>query len=95
MRPAEVFLSHATADRPFAERLLDAIQGHGVRVWYGPTGIDTAQQWIEAIGAALDRCDWMVVVLSPSAAESLWVPREVGYALNERRYKDRISTVQH
>ncbi len=29
-------------------------------------------------------------MLTPHAVKSMWVKRELNYALNERRYKDRI-----
>jgi TIR domain len=44
--------------------------------------------------AALERCDWFVVLLSPAAIESMWVRRETAFALNERRYENRIVPVQ-
>ena len=36
------------------------------------------------------RCDWLVLVLSPSAAESVWVKRELLYALQQGRFNGRI-----
>ncbi|HEU4889415.1 MAG TPA: toll/interleukin-1 receptor domain-containing protein [Thermoanaerobaculia bacterium] len=49
-----------------------------------------AKQWLDEIGAALDRCDWFVVLLTPSSVRSKWVKRELTYALNQDRYEDRI-----
>jgi hypothetical protein len=49
-----------------------------------------AQQWHDEIGAALKRCDWFLLVLSPSAVASEWVKRELTYALNDRRFRGRI-----
>jgi hypothetical protein len=39
--------------------------------------VDRAQQWHDEIGAALRRCDWFVLVLSPHTVESIWVKREL------------------
>lgn len=39
---------------------------------------------------ALERCDWFAVVLSPAAIESKWVKRELGYALVENQYDNRV-----
>ena len=61
MMPQEVFLSHASADRAFADRVADVLRRHGIPVWYSPTNILGAQQWHDEIGAALKRCDWWVV----------------------------------
>ena len=93
MMPQEVFLSHASADRDFADRVADVLRRHGIPVWYSPTNILGAQQWHDEIGAALKRCDWFIVLLSESAVQSFWVKRELSYALQQRRYVDRITPV--
>jgi hypothetical protein len=91
MIPSEVFLSHSSQDRAFATALAETMRQHGVPVWYSPTNILGAQQWQEEIGAALRRCDWFVIILSPNALSSLWVKRELSYALQERRFDRKIS----
>ena len=89
--PREVFLSHSAKDGRFTSRLAETLRNHHVPVWYSPTQIVGAQQWHDQIGAALSRCDWFVVVLSPRSVESEWVRRELLYALNDIRYKERIT----
>lgn len=91
MLPREIFLSHSGADRAFVLPLAEALRRHGLPVWYSATNILGAQQWHDEIGAALRRCDWMIVVLSPDAVDSLWVKRELCYALQQRQYLDRIT----
>jgi hypothetical protein len=91
--PKEIFLSHSSADHRFASRLAEVLRTHGLPVWYSPTEIMGAQQWHDEIGAALARCDWFVVVLSPSAVTSEWVRRELLFALNDARYKEHIAPV--
>lgn len=66
---------------------------HGVPVWYSQTNIVGAQQWQDEIGEALQRCDWFVVVLSQNSITSMWVKRELSYALNETRFENRIIPV--
>jgi hypothetical protein len=61
-----------------------------VRVWYSQTDIVGAQQWHDEIGAALRRCDWFLLVLSPHSVESMWVKRELLFALDQARFADRI-----
>lgn len=88
--PRELFLSHASSDRRFADRLATAIRAHGIPVWYSRTNLLGAQQWHDEIGAALARCDWFAVILSPNAVRSGWVKRELMYALRDMRYENRI-----
>jgi len=91
--PKQVFLSHATRDRKWADRIAGLLRRRGVAVWYSRTHLRGAQQWQHEIGAALKRCDWFLVILSPSAVESIWVKRELSYALNQSRYEDKIIPV--
>ncbi len=88
--PHEVFLSHSDIDREFAGSLAEVIRRHGIPVWYSQTNILGAQQWHDEIGAALRRCDWFAVVLSPQSVESMWVKRELLYALNHDRFENKI-----
>ena len=88
--PNEVFLSHSSEDRQFVGRLADVVRPHGIPVWYSRTNILGAQMWHDEIGAALRRCDWFVLVLSPRSVASLWVKRELLYSLQESRYEGRI-----
>jgi len=93
MTPQEVFLSHSSADRAFADNLARILRQHGLPVWYSVTNIVGAQQWHDEIGAALRRCDWFLVLISESSVTSFWVKRELCYALQQRRYLDRITPV--
>lgn len=89
--PNEVFLSHSSRDRPFVRELVDVLRRHGIPVWYSETNVQGAQQWHDEIGAALRRCDWFVLVLSPHAVESKWVKRELLYSLQQDRFDGRIA----
>ena len=90
LTPSEVFLSHSHQDHKLTVRLAKTLQQHNVPSWYSERNIVGAQQWVDEIGAALDRCDWLVVLLTPAAVESKWVKRELMYALDEDRYEGRI-----
>src|SRR5437870_7069304 len=86
----EVFLSHASQDHEAAHRLRELLVAHGVPVWFSPHHIQGAQQWQDEIGAALARCGWFIVLLTPNAVKSMWVKRELSYALTEERLDNRI-----
>jgi hypothetical protein len=88
--PREVFLSHAHPDRGFSSRLAQTLRRHGVAVWYSRDRILGAQQWHDEIGKALGRCDWFALLLTPAAVRSEWVKRELLFALQRKRYRQRI-----
>lgn len=91
--PREIFLSHASANHAFVAELGATLHAHGLPVWYSTTSIMGAQQWHDEIGAALGRCDWFVLVLSPGSVASMWVHRELIYALRQNRFRGRIVPV--
>ena len=71
------------------------LRAHGVPVWFSQTDIVGAQQWHDEIGAALNRCDWFLVLLSPDAVSSKWVKWELLSALGRDRYQDRIVPIRY
>ena len=88
--PKELFLSHSNHDRAFALKLAATLRQHGVPTWHSESNIRGGQQWHDEIGAALERCDWFAVVLSPDSVKSEWVKRELLFALSEDRLRRRI-----
>jgi len=95
MQPAEVFLSHSSQDHAMAGRVAEMLRAHGVPVWFSQTDILGAQQWHDEIGAALNRCDWFLVLLSPDAVSSKWVKRELLFALDNDRYERHIVPLRY
>lgn len=81
MAPRELFLSHSSKDARFVNRLAGTLRAHGIPVWISTHNLIGAQQWHDEIGAALMRCDWFAVVLTPNAVASKWVKRELMFAL--------------
>ncbi|MFN0123938.1 MAG: toll/interleukin-1 receptor domain-containing protein [Blastocatellia bacterium] len=90
MPPVDIFLSHASADRQFADQLVATLRQYDLPVWYSPVEIVGARQWHDEIGAALNRCDWFALILSPQAVDSIWVKRELQFALRNNRYENKI-----
>lgn len=88
--PREVFLSHSHKDKAFTAKLAEELRRHGIAAWYSERNIAGAQQWLDEIGAALERCDWFIVILTPDAVKSKWVKREISDALMDDRYNERI-----
>jgi len=93
--PNEVFLSHSSRNKGFVTKLATVLRRHNVPVWLSETNLAGAQQWHDEIGQALKRCDWFLVVLSPSSVKSEWVKRELLFALQQKQYQGRIVPVLH
>lgn len=94
MIPKEVFLSHSSKNKEVASRVSKTLVGHGIPVWYSSSNIVTAEQWHDAIGTALRRCDWFVVLLSGESVDSKWVKWELSYALRHSQYDNHVLPVK-
>lgn len=90
MIPNEVFLSHSSQDHTFVMEMAEVLGRHTIPVWYSEVNITGSQLWHDEIGAALNRCDWFVVILSQHSVQSLWVKRELLFALQQNRFAYRI-----
>lgn len=93
MPAGELFLSHATPDRAFVERLTKRLAARKIRFFYSKRHIAGARQWHDELGAALNRCTWFVLILSKKSVKSEWVKRELLFALQSPRYRTRILPV--
>jgi hypothetical protein len=80
-----IFLSHATDDTAFAERLADDLRSAGADVWLDTTHTGTGGDFVANISQALNARDVLVLALSPAALRSQWVPDEMNAAIV--RYK--------
>lgn len=93
VKSGEVFLSHAALDGDVASKIAEDLRAKGLRVWFSSTHLAGGHDWHREIGRALKRCQWFVVLLSPASVRSMWVERELNYALRQRRYRGRIIPV--
>lgn len=90
---ATVFISHATADRPYVEQhIVTLLTAHGIRLWYCKESISTGSHWERSIREGLEQCDWFLAAISSQAIESEWVRCEVDWGIENRR--DRIVPVR-
>jgi hypothetical protein len=81
-----VFISHSTLDRAIVEeRIIQPLTANGIATWYAKQDIRTAEEWERSILQGLKECDWFLVVMSRSSAESRWVRSEVHWACDERQ----------
>jgi hypothetical protein len=91
--PNELFLSYSSRDWTFANEITELLRRHNIRVWNSRSSILGSQDWHDEIGHALRRCDWFVILLSPHSITSIWVKRELTFALDQKHYVDRIVPV--
>ena len=79
------FISHATTDKEFADRLYADLQSKGIRCWYSPEDLKTGDRFRDVINQAIRVHDKLLVILSKESVYSDWVEIEVERAFSEER----------
>ena len=88
-----VFLSYAHADAALAKRVGGALADTGLEVSDPDNDHLPGDNWAGEVARALEESDAMVVLLTPSAASSLSVKRNIEYALGAKNYSNRLIPV--
>ena len=85
-----VFIAYSGKDQDLARRLHDDLQNAGIRTWFAPQDLKAGERIRDAIDQAIRRHDKILLILSESSVESLWVEQEVETALEKEREEDRL-----
>jgi hypothetical protein len=73
----DVFLSHASEDKPFVRVLVEALIDAGVTVWLDELELHVGDSISESIDKGLARSRFGVVVVSPSFLRKFWTNYEI------------------
>ncbi|MEM9368724.1 MAG: toll/interleukin-1 receptor domain-containing protein, partial [Planctomycetota bacterium] len=79
-RPTHVFLSHASEDKPFVDRLHADLESFGLNCFYDRESIQPGDSIAARINQGLEEADFFLVVLSPHSIDSAWVQMETDAA---------------
>ncbi|NDJ74926.1 MAG: SUMF1/EgtB/PvdO family nonheme iron enzyme [Chloroflexi bacterium] len=74
-----LFISYSRTDSEFVQRLVADLESTGVQTWVDFRDIPPSADWNDAIEAALEECDAMLLVLSQRSSESKNVLAEWNY----------------
>ena len=85
-----IFLSHNTKDKFFVRELADRLSKLGVKVWIDEAEIKVGDSLTEKIGSAIEKTDFVGVVLSRNSVNSQWVQKELQIALQEEFRKKKV-----
>lgn len=80
--PHDVFVSHASEDKPTADAVCATLENNGIRCWIAPRDILPGVDWGGAIVDAINTSRLMVLVYSAKANDSPQIKREVERAVN-------------
>ncbi|HEX2206254.1 MAG TPA: toll/interleukin-1 receptor domain-containing protein [Longimicrobium sp.] len=90
LRPySSCFLSYASHDQGFTERLYADLQEHGVRCWFAPEDLPIGERIRTGIDESIRKHDRLLLILSRHSVVSDWVEQEVETALARERDEKR------
>jgi hypothetical protein len=84
------FISYASKDQAFAERLYADLQNKGVRCWFAPEDMKIGDRIRPRIDETIRLYDKLLLVLSKTSVTSQWVEQEVETALAREREQGTI-----
>jgi hypothetical protein len=87
-----VFISYATEDLVFVQKLRDALQQKGVWCWFAPDALRGGDFFKARIDQAIRQCDKLLVIFSKSARASIWVKYEVELA-RQKEKKQKLTVI--
>lgn len=80
-RVGKVFISHASADKAFVDRLVADLAANEVPVWYDKLDLRLGESIPGAINTGLTNSKYFAIVLSKASVASKWVQEELNAAL--------------
>ena len=91
----DIFLSHATPDKPFVLALKTAFEALGLRVWLDKDEIQAGDNWVLRLSDGLQTSRYMVLVLSNHTADGRpWVEQEWTSFMGGKRPLGRLLPVK-
>src|SRR5271155_3108989 len=79
----DVFISHSSKDKVYADALCAKLESEGIKCWIAPRDILPGETWATAIVDAIESAHLMVLLFSSHANTSPQVERELERALNK------------
>jgi hypothetical protein len=94
----DIFLSHAWEDKDaIARPLFEALTAEGITVWYDEAVLKIGDSLRRKIDDGLARCDYGIIIISPSFLGKEWPLRELDglVALEVQSGKTKILPIWH
>ena len=86
------FISYSSRNQGMAFEIKRRLEERNLNVWMAPDGIPQGGNYAMTVPLAVNHCDTFILLLTPEAAESKWVIREIDRAVNGSK---KIKIVLH
>ncbi len=80
-----VFISYSSKNKEEAEFFKAFLNRNNIKTWIAPDDIPAGSNYPNEITQAIESCSCLLLLLTPSAVASPWVPREVEMAINSKK----------
>jgi hypothetical protein len=70
---ALVFVSHASEDKPFVRKLVEALKERNLNVWLDEGELQVGDSIVTEVSQGLKNADYLVAILSKASIGSRWV----------------------
>lgn len=80
-----IFISYSRNDEKFAIFLAEELKKKNVNVWLDQIDISVGENWDDAIQQALEKCEYIIVILSSSSVESENVKDEIVFSIKNKK----------
>lgn len=92
----DLFISHASEDKPFVRELAWALEAQGLKVWFDETTLKLGDSLRRSIDQGLGESRYGVVIISPAFFQKSWTQYELdGLVTLQMAYGKRILPVWH
>jgi hypothetical protein len=88
-----LFISYASEDRTFVERLVEALDRYAANVWYDKREVVAGESIAQKINAALSEASALIAVMSPASVDKPWVLRELSASLGRQLQSHAIKVL--
>jgi TIR domain/Pentapeptide repeats (8 copies) len=84
------FISYASRDQAFADRLHADLQNKRVRCWYAPEDMKIGDEFRSRIDASIHVHERLLLILSEHSIKSRWVQKEIETAFEKEAKENRL-----
>jgi TIR domain len=92
-RVPDFFLSHSARDKSFVWKLAEDLAYCEVDCWLDEWELQPGESLHEAIGASLEKCKYIAIVIGPNFDDSRWASDEMKQGLARERRENRTVVV--
>lgn len=85
MEQSTVFVSYSSKDLEIVNYIVSKLQNMNIAYWKAPEMIPAGSSYAKEIPKAIQNCQIVLLILSDSSQESIWVEKEIDSAICNRK----------